>query len=602
MTTVKQLPRRNEVPEALTWDLTKVFASDAAFETAFADVARQNQAIQKVQGTLGQSARALKDGLTQILDLFRALEKVYVYASMKNDQDTDDPKYQGYQAKVDSLAAQVSANVSFLDPEILAIDPQTLAKYLNDEPDLKVYQHFIDSITVNRAHVLEPQAEALIAAAGDAFNTASNTFGVLNNSDLKFPVVKDEQGDPIQLSNGVYSRLIESTDRNVRKAAFEGLYHTYDQFKNTLASTLSGEVKTHNYIAKAHHYQNARARAMASNHIPESVYDTLIEQVNAHLPLLHRYVALRKKILGLDELHMYDLYTPLTGEAPLSYTFEEAKATAKKALAVMGPDYLSHVSEIFENRYIDVVENQGKRSGAYSGGAYDTPPYELLNWQNNLNNLYTLVHETGHSVHSWYTRHNQPYVYGDYPIFVAEIASTTNENILTEYLLQTQSDPTVRAYILNYYLDGFKGTIFRQTQFAEFEHFIHQADGNGEPLTADMMSDYYGKLNARYYGPSIISDPQIALEWSRIPHFYMNYYVYQYATGFAAAAFLSDQIMQEKPQAREKYIDYLKSGSSHYAIDTMKAAGIDMTKPDYLIGAFQTFEQRLNELEHLLQR
>ncbi len=599
MAAIKQLPKRSDVPEALTWDLTKIFKTDADFEAAFKAVQDQNAAIQSVQGTLGHSAAALVAGLTKILDLYQQLEKVYVYASLKNDQDTMNAKYQGYQAQVSSLATAVSANVAFLDPEILAI-PEAKLNEFKQAPELALYQHFLDTITANRPHVLAPETEALIAAAGEILGSPSNTFSVLNNSDLKFPVVHDEAGNQVRLSNGVYGTLIESTDQKVRQEAFTALYQVYGQFKNTLAATLSGEVKGHNYIAKTHHYKDARAKAMSNNHIPESVYDTLVHEVNDHLDLLHRYVALRKKILKLDELHMYDLYTPLTGSAPLTYTFDQAKAEAKNALAILGPDYLSHVDEIFDNRYIDVMENQGKRSGAYSGGSYDTPPYELLNWQDNVNNLYTLVHETGHSVHSWYTRHNQPYVYGDYPIFVAEIASTTNENLLTEYLLKTQTDPIVRAYILNYYLDGFKGTVYRQTQFAEFEHYIHQADAKGQPLTAEFMSQYYQKLNGQYYGDSVINDDQIALEWSRIPHFYMNYYVYQYATGFAAASFLSHQITTQQPAALDKYLNYLKSGSSSYAIDTMKTAGVDMTQATYLKDAFKIFETRLDELTELL--
>lgn len=599
MTAIKQLPKRADVPEALTWDLTKIFKTDADFEAAFKAVQAENEAIADVKGTLGASAAALRAGLDKILTLYRHLEKVYVYASLKNDQDTRNPKYQGYQAQVGTLATTVSANVAFLDPEILAIPETTLATYQKD-PSLAVYAHFLKTITENRAHVLAPQTEALIAKAGEVFGNPSTTFSVLNNSDLKFPIVHDAEGNQVRLSNGVYGTLIESTDQAVRKEAFEALYQVYGQFQNTLATTLSGEVKGHNYMAQTHHYKDARARAMANNHIPEAVYDTLVQEVNDHLDLLHRYVALRQKILKLDTLHMYDLYTPLTGAAPLTYTFDEAKSEAKKALAVLGPDYLTHVDEIFDNRYIDVVENQGKRSGAYSGGAYDTPPYELLNWQDNVNNLYTLVHETGHSVHSWYTRHNQPYVYGDYPIFVAEIASTTNENLLTEYLLKTQTDPKVRAYILNYYLDGFKGTVYRQTQFAEFEHFIHQADAKGQPLTAEYISEYYLKLNGHYYGDHVTNDPQIALEWSRIPHFYMNYYVYQYATGFAAASFLSQQIVDQKPAALDKYLNYLKSGSSKYAIETMQTAGVDMTQATYLKDAFKIFETRLDELTDLL--
>lgn len=597
---VQQLPTRAEVPENLTWDLSTIFKTDADWEQAYQAVTAQAQETAKLQGTLGQSAASLLAGTKAVLATYRELEKVYVYASMKSDQDTTNDFYHGLDARGETLATNVSSQLAFYDPEVLAIPAETLQNYLDSTPELKKMQHYFDDITVNRAHVLSAAQEALIAAAGDALGASRATFNILDNSDIQFGVVQDEKGNDVQLSNGVYGRLLESTNRAVREAAFKGLYKAYGDLRNTFAGTLSGNIKAHNFSAKAHHFEDARAAAMANNHIPAQVFDTLVEQVNQHLDLLHRYVALRKKVLKVDQLHSYDLYTPITGEPSLSYTFPEAKAEALKALSVMGPDYLSHVKDIFNNRMIDVVENKGKRSGAYSGGAYDTNPFELLNWQDNLNNLYTLVHETGHSVHSWYTRHNQPYVYGDYPIFVAEIASTTNENTLTNYLLSTQKDPKVRAYILNYYLDGFKGTIFRQTQFAEFEHFIHQQDQKGQPLTAKFMSEYYADLNARYYGDALERDPEIALEWSRIPHFYMNYYVYQYATGFAAASALSSHITEKQPHALENYINYLKTGRSKSAIDTMKGAGVDMTQPDYLIDAFNVFETRLNELESLL--
>lgn len=595
-----ELLTRDAVPEELTWDLTTIFKTDGDWEAALAAVEAEGEDAAQLASHLTASAADLARGLDQILATYRHLETVYVYASMKSDQDTANAKYQDYKAKAQSLFARISSKLAFMEPAILALEPATLADWQANHEALKPYAHFIAAITENREHVLSASEEALINAAGDAFNSSRATFNVLNNADIEFGVVEDEAGEMVTLSHGTYSQLIKSSNRKVREGAFKTLYAAYDQLKHTFAQTLSGEIKVHNFSAEAHHFDSARQAAMSGNHIPEAVYDTLVTQVGTALPLLHRYVELRKKLLKVDELHMFDMYVPLTGEPALSFTYEEAKATALKALAPLGEDYLTHVKEIFDNRYVDVLENKGKRSGAYSGGAYDTNPFMLLNWHDALDELYTLVHETGHSVHSWYTRHNQPYVYGDYPIFVAEIASTTNENLLTDYLLKTNSDPAVRAYILNYYLDGFKGTIFRQTQFAEFEHWIHQEDQHNQALTADHLNQFYGDLNAKYYGPAVAKDPEIALEWARIPHFYMNYYVYQYATGFAAATTLADGIVSGKAGAVDHYLDYLKSGSSTYAIDTMKKAGVDMAQADYLQRAFATFESRLNELETLI--
>ncbi|MCZ2491821.1 oligoendopeptidase F [Dellaglioa carnosa] len=600
MTTAKQLPKREEVPEKLTWDVKKVYQSDALFEEDFKKIEKSVLTISNLQGTLSQDDSALLTGLKSIFDLERMLEKVYVYANLKNDQDTENPTYQALNARAGSLAAKVSAAISWLEPEIIAMPKATLDQFIANNQELKSYQHFFDSLLMEKAHVLSHAEETLLAGASDIFGASSKTFEILNNADLKFPVVQDEHGDDVQLSQGIYGILLESTDRSVREQAFKKLYEVYGQFQNTLASTLSSHVKVHNYSAQIRHYENARDASLSNNQIPEIVYNTLVEQVNKHLPLLHRYVTLRKKILNVEKLHSYDLYTPMTGEPALSYTYDEAKDEALKALHEMGPDYLGHVQEAFDERWIDVVENQGKRSGAYSSGMYDTAPYMLLNWQNNVNNLYTLVHEMGHSVHSYYTHHNQPYLYGDYPIFLAEIASTTNENTLTHYLLKTQTDPKVRAFLLNYYLDGFKGTVFRQTQFAEFEHWIHEEDAAGNPLTADKLSSYYADLNQKYYGDSLERDPEIAMEWSRIPHFYYNYYVYQYATGFAAATTLSEGITSGKKDALDHYLTYLKAGSSDFPIDVMKKAGVDMTKSEYLDNAFSVFEIRLNELEALL--
>lgn len=601
MELVEELPKRDEVPTALTWDLTRIYPSDAAWEAAFTTANTAIAALPQLQNQLTTSSDALLAVLKQVLSAQRQLEKVYVYASMKSNQDTANGTYQAMFARAGKLATSYSTNSAFMQPELLQLSEDTLRQWETDNAELDEYAHLLTTLTRQRGHVLSADQEALISAAGDALDASSETFGVLNNSDIEFGMVEDDDGNWVQLSHGIYSQLINSTNRDVREGAFDVMYDTYDGLRHTFASTLVGNVKAHNFRAKAHKYDSARAAAMASNAIPEGVYDTLVARVNAHLPLLHRYVALRKRILGLDELHSFDLYTPITGEPALSYTIDEAKAEGKKALAILGSDYVSHVDHIFNDRVIDFAESKNKRSGAYSGGSYDTDPYILHNWHDSLDSLYTLVHETGHSVHSWYTRHNQPYQYGDYPIFVAEIASTTNEALLTDYLLKTQTDKKTRAFILNYYLDGFKGTMFRQTQFAEFEHWIHEQDQNGQALTADAMSDYYGDLNAKYYGPTLERDPEISLEWARIPHFYYNYYVYQYATGFAAANALSGRITAGVPGATADYLNYLKSGSSKDAIETMQLAGVDMTDGKYLDDAFAQFEKRLDELEQLTQ-
>lgn len=601
MSESNKLPKRHEVPEELTWDLTVIFNSDAEFEKTYQDVEGSLAKITGFKGKLQEGATTFQQAVETLLDVSNKLETVYVYAHLKNDQDTANSTYQGMYDSASLLAAKSGEAMAWFEPEVLEIPENQLNSYFEENKELAVYRHFIDQMTDNRDHILSANEEALLAGASEIFGASSKTFSVLNNADIQFPTIKDENGEDVQLSHGVFGELLESTNRSVREQAFKKLYSVYQGLKNTFASTLGSNVKYHNYNAKVHHYGSAREAALANNHIPESVHDNLIEVVAEHLPLLHRYVALRKELLGVDELHMYDMYTPITGEAGIKYTYEEAKEETMKALQPLGKEYEAVLEEAFENRWIDVVENTGKRSGAYSSGAYATNPYILLNWHDSLNNLYTLVHELGHSAHSYFTRKNQPYVYGDYSIFLAEIASTTNENILTEYLLQTVTDPKVRVYILNHYLDGFKGTIFRQTQFAEFEHTIHEEARKGTPLTAEFLTNYYGELNARYYGPAVEKDPEIAYEWSRIPHFYYNYYVYQYSTGFSAATALADKIMSGEEGALDKYLTYLKSGNSDFPIEVMKKAGVDMTEKDYIEKAMAVFERRLNELEELIK-
>jgi len=601
MSKVKGLPKRSELTEEFTWDLSKIFKSDEDWEEAYNQAENLIDNTKEYQGKLNQGSETFQEALETVLNLSRKIESVYVYSHLKSDQDTSNGKNQALNDRSRLLATKAGEATSWFQPELLSLSDDTLKKYFKENENLKQYEHAIDVMISNREHVLSAEKEALLAGASDILSGSSQTFSMLNNADIKFPTVTDEDGEEVQLSHGLYGQLLESTDRNVRKEAFTKMYEVYKGLINTFASTLQNEVKKNNYQAKVHNYSSARERALSGNHIPESVHETLLEVVNKNLPLFHRYMKLRKKLLEVDELHMYDLYTPLTGEATLSYSYKEAKEETFNGLNKLGDEYKGILEKAFSERWIDVVENQGKRSGAYSSGAYDTNPYILLNWHDSLNHLYTLVHELGHSVHSYFTHNNQPYVYGDYSIFLAEIASTTNENLLTDYLLKNAKDAKTKAHVLNHYLDGFKGTVFRQTQFAEFEHLIHEEEAKGNPLTADFLNKNYHEINDRYYGSSVENDTEIQYEWARIPHFYMNYYVYQYATGFCAATALSDKIIQEEEGSLDRYLNYLKSGSSDYPIEVMKKAGVDMTSPDYLERAMEVFEKRLDQLEEVIK-
>ena len=593
--------QRNEINEKDTWDLSTIFETDQKWEEELALLTEDTKEAASLEGHLLDSAKSFLNITERYLDLSRRLEKLYVYAHMKNDQDTRVAKYQEYYAKAMTLYSQLDQVFSFYEPEFMAITEEQYQNFLAEEPKLQPYKHFFDKLLQNKEHVLSQREEELLAGAGEIFGAASETFAILDNADIVFPFVKDEDGNEVQLSHGVYMRLVESKNREVRRGAYEALYSTYEQYQHTYAKTLQTNVKVQNYRAKVRNYKSAREAALAANFVPESVYDNLVSAVRKHLPLLHRYLALRSKILGIPDLKMYDVYTPLSS-VEYSFTYEDALKKAEEALAVLGDDYLSRVKRAFSERWIDVYENQGKRSGAYSGGSYDTNAFMLLNWQDNLDNLFTLVHETGHSMHSSYTRETQPYVYGDYSIFLAEIASTTNENILTEKLLQEVQDDATRFAILNNFLDGFRGTVFRQTQFAEFEHAIHQADQNGEVLTSEFLNNLYADLNQEYYGLSKEDNPQIQYEWARIPHFYYNYYVYQYSTGFAAASALAEKIVHGSQEDRDRYIDYLKAGKSDYPLNIMRKAGVDMEKEGYLNDAFAVFERRLDEFEALVEK
>lgn len=595
-----KLPARDEIPFQDTWALEDIFVTDEKWREEFEKIKALIPKAAEFQGKLGENANVLYEALKFQDEVMMRLGKLYTYAHMRYDQDTTNSFYQGLNDQARSLYTQAASAFAYIVPELLAIDEKKINQFLEEKEELKLYKHALEEINLQRPHVLSPELELVLAQSSDVTDASSNTFGMLNNADLEFPTIVDENGEEVEVTHGRFVGFLESDDRRVRKEAFEAVYSTYGKFRNTFASTLSGQVKRDNFYASVRKYRSAREAALSANNIPESVYDNLVETINKNLPLLHRYVSLRKKVLGLDELHMYDLYTPLVKNVKMKVTYEEAKDIVLKGLTPMGEEYLSVLKEGFENRWVDVRENKGKRSGAYSSGAYGTNPYILLNWQDNVNNLFTLAHEFGHSVHSYYTRKNQPYPYGDYSIFVAEVASTCNENLLSEYLLKTLDDDKKRLYILNNYLETFRGTVFRQTMFAEFEHDIHVRAQNGEALTAELLTKIYYDLNKKYFGDDIVIDEEIGLEWARIPHFYYNYYVYQYATGLSASTALSRQILEEGEPAVERYIGYLKSGSSDYPIEILKKAGVDMTTSEPIENACKVFEEKLTEMEKLL--
>lgn len=597
----KQILTREEVPEQLTWDLTSIFESDEAWEAELKEVEQLSKQASNYKGKVANSAESLYNTLQFSDALYERLHKLYVYSHLKHDQDTTNSKYQDLDGRVRSVLTNVGAAWSFITPEILDLDEATLNSYVESYEPLSLYEQSLKELNLGRPHILSAEKEELLAQFSEVTSTAGKTFSALNNADLEFPKIKGEDGEEVQITHGNYITMLESDNREVREAAFKAVYKTYGQYKNTFATTLAGNVKAHNVNAKVRNYNSARHAALSNNFIPEKVYDQLVSTIHDYLPALHRYVELRKKVLGVDELHMYDLFTPLVKEVKMEVTYDEAKKTMVESFAPLGKEYQEIVEKGLESRWVDVLENKGKRSGAYSSGTFGTNPYVLMNWQNNVNNLYTLAHEFGHSMHSYYSRANQPYQYSDYSIFVAEVASTCNEELLFDHLMKTLDDDKQKIYLLNQWLDGFRGTVFRQTMFAEFEHMIHELDAKGESITSEKLTSIYYDLNKQYFGDAMTVDEEIGLEWARIPHFYYNYYVYQYATGQSAATALSKQILEEGEPAVERYINnFLKAGCSDFPIEVLKAAGVDMESPEPIALACQVFEEKLEELEKLL--
>ncbi|MBE7355059.1 oligoendopeptidase F [Staphylococcus haemolyticus] len=584
-----------------TWDLTTIFKNDEAFEEALKEVEGYLGKEEQFKGHLADSADTLYDALALEDEIGTKLEKVYVYAHLKQDQDTSNDKYTGFESRAHQLIIKISSAWSFLVPEILQIDEDKLQSFIETNDNLKRYEFDLKLINEKRPHILDAEQERLLTEAQDALSTPSNVYGMFSNADLEFEDAVDKDGEKHPLTQGTFIKYLESDDRELRQSAYINLYKAYGAYNNTLGSTLAGEVKKNVFNARTHNYKTARERALSNNHIPEEVYDNLVKTVHKYLPLLHRYTKLRKELLAVDELKMYDLYTPMVKDVKFEMPYEEAKEWMLKALEPMGEEYLDVVKEGLNNRWVDVYENKGKRSGAYSSGAHLTNPFILLNWSDTVSDLYTLIHEFGHSAHSYFSRKHQPSNSSDYSIFVAEVASTCNEALLSDYM-DKHLDDERRLLLLNQELERFRATLFRQTMFAEFEHKIHQIEEAGEPLTATRMNDEYAKLNKQYFGDVVETDDNISKEWSRIPHFYMNYYVYQYATGYSAAQSLSHQILTEGKPAVERYInEFLKKGSSNYPIEILKNAGVDMTSPEPIEQACEVFEQKLDAFEKLMK-
>lgn len=592
---------RDQVPVEETWRLEDIFETDEKWNEEYEALDELAKKADSYRGTLGEGPDKLLAAFEFQNEVYERLSRLYTYSHMRYDQDTGNSHYQALDSRAKTLLVKVSTAFSYFIPELLSIDEDKLKRFIEESDGLKLYRQAIEEVNAQRPHVLPAEQEALLAQFSEVAGSSSETFGMLNNADLEFPMIKDENGEETQLTHGRYTTFLESGDRSVREGAFRAMYGTYGKFLNTFASTLSGNVKANNVNARVRNYSSAREAALSNNHIPETVYDNLVGTINENLPLLHKYVSLRKKVLGVDELHMWDMYTPLVKDVDMKIPYDKAKGMMLEGLAPLGEEYAGILKEGLAGRWVDVRENKGKRSGAYSSGSYGTHPYILMNWQDNVNNLFTLAHEFGHSVHSYYTRQNQPFVYGDYSIFVAEVASTCNEALLNDHLLKTLDDEQQKMYLLNYWLEGFRGTVFRQTMFAEFEHEVHRLDQEGTALTAEKLTEVYYELNKKYFGDDLVVDEEIGMEWARIPHFYYNYYVYQYATGYSAAVALSNKILEEGKPAVDRYIgEFLKAGSSDYPIEVLKKAGVDMTSREPIEAACRAFGEKLDELEKLL--
>ena len=602
MMTDRKLNTREEADARYKWAIEDLYKNDEDWKRDYELLKSRIPELTKFRGRLGESAEVLLSMQKLSDELNQLLEKVYVYANQRLHENTDNSTYQNLASQAQGLLVELSENLSFVEPELMELPDGIIETFLDENEELSVYRQYFENIIRQKKHVLPTEQEQLLAAMGEVAESPKDIFSMFNNADIRFPEITGEDGHPVQVTHGRYMSLMQSRNRQVRKDAFEAMYGVYGDWRNTLAAMYRANVKQEAFLAKAHKYTSDLEAALDGSHIPVKVYEQLIEAVHESMPLMYRYMKLRKKLLGVEELHMYDLYVPVIEQDHSEIPFEQAKKTVLEGLAPMGEEYLHLLREGFDHGWIDVYENQGKRTGAYSWGAYGTHPYVLLNYQETLHDVFTLAHEMGHALHSWYSDEHQPYIYAGYRIFVAEVASTCNEALLIHYLMEQSKkagDRKKTMYLMNYFLEQFRTTLFRQTMFAEFEKITHGLQEQGETLTADRLCEIYYDLNKLYFGEEICVDQEIAMEWARIPHFYTPFYVYQYATGFSAAIALSKQILEQGVPAVEQYKKFLKGGSSMYPLELLKMAGVDMEQKAPVQNALAVFAQYLDEMERL---
>ncbi|MCK4258193.1 MAG: oligoendopeptidase F [Halanaerobiales bacterium] len=594
-----KLVQRSEIVEEFKWQTEDLYTDLNAWEKDFQKVKGMISEIEKFKGHLGDSAEKMLECFQDQDEVSQISSLLYSYASRKKDQDTRVAENQSLYNRSISLLTELSSATAFVTPEILAIPEEQLKEFLATNEKIALYTHYLDNITRVSDHILTADQERIMAMTGEISAGPEQIFQMIDDADMKYPTVIDEEGNEVELTKGRYMKFMLSKDRRLRKDTFEAFYSSYINQKNTLSTTLAQNIKVDMFGAKVRKFDSTLEAALSSDNIPVSVYDNLIKAVSDNLGPMHKYVKLRKKLLGVDELHMYDIYLSVIKDVDIEIPYEEAKETIIKSLAPLGSEYQDLLKKGFDSRWIDVYENQGKTSGAYSAGVFGVHPFVLMNYNNTIDSMFTLAHEMGHALHSYLSDRTQPYVYHSYPIFLAEVASTLNEALLTEHLLKTTTDKGIKMSILNNYLEQFRGTVYRQTMFAEFEKLIHAKAESGEVLTHELLNKIYRDLNVKYYGPDMIVDSEIDYEWARIPHFYYSFYVYKYATGFSAAASLADQILEEGQPALKRYLDFLSAGNSDYPIQTLKKAGVDMENPEPIAQALKIFKERVEELERL---